>query len=199
MNIILSSYYGKIRYTISIKQLNLMRQLVALYYGLSEYNEIRKEIHLRKCNYPKQLLKFQDNDEFVNEMVRVKQKIRIKNKQFPCIHKFLLCNQLKFIWEKNEVIHLFNLLNNMDFRNIRNNYVYIDFLNFLKTSIEKKSLIQQKFDKPDFKCMKTIKKLEQNVNIKTYKHSNTYDVYEENKNNYTQAEIDKADGYLNLT
>jgi hypothetical protein len=198
MNIILSSYYGKIRYTISIKQLNLMRQLVALYYGLSEYNQIRKEIHLRKCNYPKELLKIQDND-LEDEMVRVKQKIRIKNKQIPCIHKFLLCNQLKFIWEKNEVIHLFNLLNNMDFPNIRSNSVYIDFLIFLKTSMEKKSLIQQKIDKPDFKCMKTIEKLEQNVNIKTYKHSNPYDVYEENKNNYTQAEIDKANGYLNLT
>ena len=198
MNIILSSFYGKIRYTISINQLNLLRQLVALYYGLSEYNQIRKEIHLRKCNYPKQLLKIQDN-ELVDEMVRVKQKIRIKNKQYPCIHKFLLCNQHPFIWEKNEVIHLFNLLNNMDFPNIRSNYVYIDFLIFLKTSMEKKSLIQQKIDKPDFKCIKTIKKLEQNVNIKTYKHSNPYDVYEENKNNYTQAEINKANGYLNLT
>lgn len=198
MNIILSSYYGKIRYTISIKQFNLLRQLVALYYGLSEYNQIRKEIQLIKCNYPKELLKFQDN-ELVDEMDRVKENIYKKDKQFPCIRKFLLCNQHPFIWEKNEVIHLFNLLNNMDFPNIRSNYVYIDFLIFLKTSMEKKSLIQQKIDKPDFKCIKTIKKLEQNANIRLRNCFNPYDVYEENKNNYTQAEIDKANGYLNLT
>ena len=54
MNITLSSYYGKIRYTISIKQFNLLRQLVALYYELSDFNQIRKEIKLINCNYPKE-------------------------------------------------------------------------------------------------------------------------------------------------
>ena len=196
--IALSSYYGKIRYTIYMNQYYLLRELVALYYGIPEFNNLRKVIQLINSNYPEDLLKIRKN-ELENEYVYVRDSINKKDEIYPGIRKFLLCNQHSFIWEKNEVINLFNLLNNIDFPNIRSNYMYIDFLIFLKTSMEKKSLIHQKINKPNFKCMKTIKKLEQNANTRLRNSSNPYDVYEENKNNYTQAELDKANGYLNLT
>ena len=63
-----SSFYGKIRYTIYMNQYNLLRELVALYYGIPEYNNIRKEISLRKCDYPKELLKIVDIDQKQNQL-----------------------------------------------------------------------------------------------------------------------------------
>ena len=187
-----SSFYGKIRYTIYMNQYNLLRELVALYYGIPEYNNIRKEISLRKCDYPKELLKIVDIDD---EKYRVKKIIYIKDNKYPSIRKFLLCNEHKFLWSSNEVNNLYNLLSNIDIHGINQNNIYNDFLNFLNISIKKKSLICQEIDKLDFNYIKSIKKIEQNINKKS-NNFNLYDIYDENT--YTQDELNKADNFLNL-